>query len=192
MADSGHIPVDTLLVVDDAVRDIPNRAVAFVNEDGLPWTPGGVTSVNGDAGPAVVLTASDLGATTVGQAVFVAADQAAALTAIGALSATGTAVSATSADLALACSGNAATATQWVGGRTITLSGAVSGVSPAWTGSGNLAFSGTTLTAATTSVRGGVLQSAAQADSVATDAPGIVTDFNALLAKLRTAGLLST
>jgi hypothetical protein len=32
--------------------------------------------------------------------------------------------------------------------------------------------------------------SASQADSVATDAAGLVTDFNALLAKLRTAGIL--
>lgn len=33
---------------------------------------------------------------------------------------------------------------------------------------------------------------AAQADSTATDVAGIVADFNALLAKLRTAGLLAT
>lgn len=33
---------------------------------------------------------------------------------------------------------------------------------------------------------------AVQADSVATDVTGLVTDFNALLAKLRTAGLLAT
>lgn len=32
---------------------------------------------------------------------------------------------------------------------------------------------------------------AAQADSTATDAAGVVTDLNALLAKLRTAGILS-
>lgn len=31
---------------------------------------------------------------------------------------------------------------------------------------------------------------AAQADSAATDVPGIVSDFNALLAKLRAAGLM--
>lgn len=45
--------------------------------------------------------------------------------------------------------------------------------------------------AATTTDAGVVLQAAAQADSVATDAAGIVTDFNALLAKLRTAGILA-
>lgn len=33
---------------------------------------------------------------------------------------------------------------------------------------------------------------AAQADSTAEDAPGIVADFNALLAKLRAAGLMET
>lgn len=45
-----------------------------------------------------------------------------------------------------------------------------------------------TLPNATTTVRGGVLQSAAQANSTATDVAGIVADFNAFLAKQRTAG----
>lgn len=44
----------------------------------------------------------------------------------------------------------------------------------------------------TTTIRGGVLQQAAQADSTATDVEGLVTDFNALLAKLRAAGVLDT
>lgn len=44
--------------------------------------------------------------------------------------------------------------------------------------------------AATTSVIGGVKKMAAQADSTATDVAGLVTDFNALLAKARTAGLI--
>jgi hypothetical protein len=48
-----------------------------------------------------------------------------------------------------------------------------------------------TLPAATTSVLGGVKQVAAQANSTATDATGLVSDFNALLAKLRTAGILA-
>ncbi len=39
---------------------------------------------------------------------------------------------------------------------------------------------------------GGVLQMPVQADSVAADVAGVVTDFNALLAKLRTAGILAT
>ena len=43
---------------------------------------------------------------------------------------------------------------------------------------------------ATTSVLGGVKQSANQADSVATTVELLVTDFNALLAKLKTAGLM--
>jgi len=45
-----------------------------------------------------------------------------------------------------ALSGNASTATSaagWTTGRTITLSGDVSGTSPSWDGTGNLAFSGT-------------------------------------------------
>ncbi|HCQ7755519.1 head fiber protein [Citrobacter sp. 50677481] len=46
--------------------------------------------------------------------------------------------------------------------------------------------------AATTTTAGTVKQSAAQADSVATDVAGVVTDFNALLAKLRAAGVLAS
>lgn len=40
--------------------------------------------------------------------------------------------------------------------------------------------------------RGTVLRAAAQVDSTATDVAGLVTDFNALLAKLRTAGVIAT
>ncbi len=47
-----------------------------------------------------------------------------------------------------------------------------------------------TLVAATTSTSGIVKQAAAQADSTATTIAGLVSDFNALLAKLRTAGIL--
>lgn len=47
-----------------------------------------------------------------------------------------------------------------------------------------------TLPAATTSVIGGVKKLAAQADSTATDVAGLLADFNALLAKARTAGLM--
>lgn len=50
---------------------------------------------------------------------------------------------------------------------------------------------GYVLPAATTSAIGGVKKMPAQADSTATDAAGVVTDLNALLAKLRTAGILS-
>lgn len=50
---------------------------------------------------------------------------------------------------------------------------------------------GLTIPAATATVVGGVKQAAAQDDSVATDAAGVVTDLNALLAKLRTAGVLA-
>lgn len=46
--------------------------------------------------------------------------------------------------------------------------------------------------AATTAVNGTVKQAAAQANSTATDVAGLVADFNALLAKLRTAGILAT
>lgn len=37
-----------------------------------------------------------------------------------------------------------------------------------------------------------VTQAPAQANSTATDVPGLVADFNALLAKLRTAGVLDS
>lgn len=47
-----------------------------------------------------------------------------------------------------------------------------------------------TLPAATTSVNGGVKKMAAQTDSTATDVAGLLADFNALLAKARTAGLM--
>jgi hypothetical protein len=50
---------------------------------------------------------------------------------------------------------------------------------------------GTAPGAATTTTAGIVKQAVAQTDSVATDAAGAVTDFNALLAKLRTAGILA-
>ena len=43
---------------------------------------------------------------------------------------------------------------------------------------------------ATTSVLGGVKQSANQADSVATTVELLLADFNALLAKLKTAGIM--
>lgn len=44
---------------------------------------------------------------------------------------------------------------------------------------------------ATSLTLGGVKQAVAQADSTATDVAGLKTDFNALLAKLRTAGILA-
>lgn len=47
------------------------------------------------------------------------------------------------------------------------------------------------LPAATTLTAGGVKKLPAQANSVATDVAGLLADFNALLAKLRTAGILS-
>lgn len=45
---------------------------------------------------------------------------------------------------------------------------------------------------ATTARPGTVLQAAAQANTAAIDVAGLVTDINALLAKLRTAGILAT
>lgn len=51
------------------------------------------------------------------------------------------------------------------------------------TGTGKVTVNGTQVTLGT--------QAAGQADSTATDAAGLVTDFNALLAKLRAAGLIA-
>ena len=48
-----------------------------------------------------------------------------------------------------------------------------------------------TLPAANTTTLGGVKQAAAQEDSTASDAAGLVTDLNALLTKLRAAGILA-
>ncbi|MEG2042168.1 MAG: head fiber protein [Hafnia sp.] len=55
---------------------------------------------------------------------------------------------------------------------------------------GDVAGEAYTLPAATTSALGGVKKAANQADSVATDVAGVVTDFNALLAKLKAAGMM--
>lgn len=44
---------------------------------------------------------------------------------------------------------------------------------------------------AAAAVRGLVLQATAQADSAAADVPALLSDFNALLAKLRTAGVIA-
>ncbi|KAF1008987.1 MAG: hypothetical protein GAK28_00619 [Luteibacter sp.] len=46
-------------------------------------------------------------------------------------------------------------------------------------------------TVATTAAAGLVKMAATQANSTATDVAGLVTDFNALLAKLKTAGLMA-
>lgn len=46
--------------------------------------------------------------------------------------------------------------------------------------------------AATTTARGGVKQAVVQAASTASDAAGLVTDFNALLTKLKAAGVMAS
>jgi len=48
------------------------------------------------------------------------------------------------------------------------------------------------LPAPTASSRGGVTRAPAQANSTATEVAGLVADFNALLAKLRTAGVIAS
>ncbi|ATY08458.1 head fiber protein [Klebsiella aerogenes] len=51
---------------------------------------------------------------------------------------------------------------------------------------------GYTLPAATKTALGGVKMGAAVADSAATDVAGLVSDYNALLASLRAAGIIAT
>lgn len=75
-------------------------------------------------------------------------------------------------------------------GRTFSLSGGATGTSGTFNGSANSTIP-VTLATPTIAVRGGVLQAPAQTDSVATDVEGLVADFNALLAKLRTAGVIA-
>ncbi|ADP02462.1 hypothetical protein [Salmonella phage PVPSE1] len=50
---------------------------------------------------------------------------------------------------------------------------------------------GYTLPAATTTTLGGVKKASGQADSVATDVETLVADFNGLLAKLKSAGIMA-
>ncbi|MFV8904582.1 head fiber protein [Serratia fonticola] len=50
---------------------------------------------------------------------------------------------------------------------------------------------GASIPAATTTTIGGVKQAATQANSSATDVAGLVTDVNALLAKLKAAGIMA-
>lgn len=56
----------------------------------------------------------------------------------------------------------------------------------------DVAGGGYTLPPATTTVLGGVKMGAAVADSAATDVAGLVSDYNALLASLRAAGIIAT
>lgn len=75
-------------------------------------------------------------------------------------------------------------------GRTFSLTGGATGTSAAFNGSANASIA-VTLATPTGAVKGGVLQATAQANSVAADVATLVTDFNALLAKLRTSGILA-
>lgn len=73
-------------------------------------------------------------------------------------------------------------------------SGGASGQILRWSSAGTAVWgndNNTTYSAATESALGLVKKMPTQADSVATDVPGLVADFNALLAKLKSAGLMS-
>lgn len=117
------------------------------------------------SGSSTVTSDNITDASTVGKNVLKAADATAARTAIGA----GTATVGSVAGAALAAAGAAGTAT------TAARSDHVHPLPPN----------------ATTGVKGLVNQAAAQVNSTATDAAGAVVDLNALLTKLRTAGILA-
>lgn len=124
-------------------------------------------------------------ATATGRNLITAATQAAARTAIGA----GTSSLALGTTASTAKAGNYAPAWDEVTGKpAVIAAGADAAAARTAIGAGTPY----TLPAATTAANGGVKKMPAQADSTATDAEGLVTDFNALLAKLRTAGILTT
>lgn len=84
----------------------------------------------------------------------------------------GTSWVALTATYAISISGNAATATKWATGRTIALTGDVTGTSGAFDGSGNLSFAGTL---ATVNSNVGTFGGAATALSVTVDGKGRIT-----------------
>lgn len=133
----------------------------------------------GSSGGGTVTSAQITDATTVGKAVLVAANAGAARTAIGATTVGSGVLTATDAAAARTAIGAGTSnvvigtgATQAMAGNTV--------IPPAYT-----------LPNATTTVRGGVLQAATQAASVATDVAGVVADLNALIAKLKTSGAVA-
>lgn len=125
----------------------------------------GTTSATAKAGDYKPASTDISDATAIGKSLIVATDKATARTAIGA----GT------SNLALGTTSSTAKAGNYV---------------PTWA---QVTGKPTTFApvSATSSVVGGVKQAVAQADSVATDVAGLVTDFNTLLANLRTAGIIS-
>lgn len=133
----------------------------------------------GSSGGGDVTTAQITDATTVGKAVLTAADAAAARTAIGATTVGSNVVTAADAAAARTAIGAGTSSLEIGAGATQAMAGNTV-IPPAYT-----------LPNATASVRGGVLQAVTQANSIATDVAGLVADFNALLAKLKTAGMVA-
>ena len=125
----------------------------------------GTTSTTAKAGDYQPSSSNITDATTIGKALLVATDAAAARTAIGA----GT------SSLAIGTTSSTAKAGNYV---------------PTWSEITSKPSTFTPVTA-TTSVVGGVKMAATQEDSTATDTAGLVTDFNALLAKLKAAGIMA-
>lgn len=162
----------------------------------------GTTASTAKAGNWTPAVADITGATTVGKAVLGATDAAAARTAIGA----GT------SNLKVGDAGTDAKAGNWapnsydlqdateVGKSLIVAANAAAARTAIGAGTSNLAIGTTSTTAkagdyappaATTAANGTVKMAAAQANSTATDVAGLVADFNALLGKLRTAGIIA-
>ncbi|MMZ43909.1 Head fiber protein [compost metagenome] len=161
------------------IKDAQGNLAIVGPENPLPMSGGS----GGGGGAVTVDNITD--ATAVGKSVLKSADAAAVRTAIGA----GTSnlkVGTTAAD---AKAGNYAPAVADISGATALGKQlmAVADAAAARTAIG----AGTPVSAATTAANGTVKQAAAQANSAATDVAGLVADFNSLLGKLRTAGILA-
>lgn len=178
------------------IKDAQGNLVIVGPENPLPMSGGS----GGGGGAVTVDNITD--ATTVGKSVLKAADAAAVRTAIGA----GTSSLAIGTTASTAKAGNWTPAVADITGAT-TVGKAVLGATDAaaartaiGAGTSNLTIGTTSTTAkagdyappsATTAANGTVKMAAAQANSTATDVAGLVADFNALLGKLRTAGIIA-
>lgn len=162
-----------------AINGVGGRLYAASLTDLATGTTKTVTELFAGGSGGAVTSAQITDATTVGKAVLTATNAAAARTAIGASTVGGNVLVATDAAAARTAIG-AGTSSLALGTTSTTALAGNTVIPPAYT-----------LPNATASVRGGVLQAVTQAASTATDVAGLVTDFNALLTKMKTAGQMA-
>ncbi|MEK5378085.1 head fiber protein [Paenibacillus sp. FSL P2-0173] len=143
-----------------------------------------VAGLSGGGGGSVTVD-SITDASDIGKTVLKAADASAARTAIGA----GTSNLKVGSGAGDAKAGNYAPAVADISGATA-LGKQLMAVADAAAARSAIG-AGTPVSAATTTANGTVKQAAAQANSAATDVAGLVADFNSLLGKLRTAGIIA-